>query len=594
MTQKQYTDKNGLSKLFQLLKSKVDGLSTTINAKPSIDDTTGAIDKVYSSSKIEQLIASGAKFTYEKLTIQPTEWYQNGSSNEWKYNHRVQGLSTDKCLYPVVSNGMPLGTSDFDMITYTNVTSGISGHTFALTTIGKPSVEIEVNVLYFEIDKSYAQDLGGSDYYMYGTILKEPIDLTSLIDDDSASENTVYSSSKVDELISNKIVTIALKIGYAEWQQDVYDNYYVEKDLSDQLAQYSFSSSNFSMMVNIDESSAVSPIWSNIKVSRVGNILRFESSVAIEYTTTVFVEVWENKLEGEQPLYAFKKNTGDLINDTTPSEETVYSSSKIEELLASGGGQSNLKTIYTDSIDPSSWTSDGTYFKTQMTLQTPYSDNMSCIVDLALSDSARVSTDTLDREIADYSKIKFGKIVEDMGYAFLDLYATEQPSGDLYLKFIRPQISASNISTLATGDDSDDSDEPDVPAQLSPLYDVFLISRAPVSSGSSGSTVYEFNPNITLTNFIESGMYYGLPFRVELDLSQYGIVVDENKKAIITPSTYNDKPYTLRYTECYSDGTIYCHFTENPTSYDIKSIEITPIKIETIITSSSGGGSQVG
>lgn len=214
------TTNNSLTKLIQLIKAKLDELSqmvmnsfntvdgqistinTTLSSKPSIDDVTPSATAVYSSQKIQELIAD-KDFAYEKLTIQASEWTQNGSSNEWKYIHKVEGLSTDKCLFAVVSNGKPLGESDYDLITYTNVSTSASGHTFALTTIGQPTNEVRVCVLYFEIDKSYAQDMTDM-YYMYGTLIQEPIDPSTLINDDLSSDDKVYSSSKIVDLLSAK------------------------------------------------------------------------------------------------------------------------------------------------------------------------------------------------------------------------------------------------------------------------------------------------------------------------------------------------------------------------------------------------------
>lgn len=527
--------------------------------------------------------------------------------------------------------------------------------------------------------------------------LETAVETKPSIDDNTPSNMAVYSSSKVEELISNKIVTIALKIGWAEWQQDVYDNYYVEKDLSDQLAQYSFSSSNFSMMVNIDESSAVSPIWSNIKVSRVGNILRFESSVAIEYTVTVFVEVWENKLEGEQPLYAFKKNTEDLIGvsggviykeldiigedfveiedetaykkqlttedwtnkvcfvdgiyatnasasdhiyntsmsnvyrgyleydstgtylilfvkdkvyltggykfkvvlfdkaeslnaliewtpdtnfvsdtnsvfinnssdikDDIPSDYTTYSSSKIESLLENvGGGKATF--IGNAYLGNTQWVAEGDYFTQTFTLGEGDLSDKACIIDLRACDN---NQEAYEHDLAEYAKIVKAELVYGGTYTSIKFTAKEALSGDggnLGLKVLL--IDATDgVSTYAPdGGGSTNTYE---------SGKCFLTNRAPVNSG--GSTVYEISPLLNLYMFNDNNDD-DIPYYSDItQLSSYGI--NENMKAVIIPTTDNDKASTLKYTECLSNGNIRCYFKENPTGYKIQAIEITPIK----------------
>lgn len=252
-------------------------------------------------------------------------------------------------------------------------------------------------------------------------LTKNNIESKPSIDDTASSTDKVYSSSKVDELILNKIVTIALKIGYAEWQQDVYNNYYVEKDLTDQLAQYSFSSSNFSMMVDIDESSAVSPIWSNIKVSRVGNILRFESPTAMEYTITVFVEVWENKLEGEQPLYAFKKNIEDLSG------------------VSGGAIYKEISILFS-----SNWTAEDDHFKFTHLLTTEDWTNKICFVDGIYGNNPQTGEVSYRDKISQMYK---GQLVHDENGTSLVLYSYEQIA-DLHLK-VTLFDKANDIQTLA-------------------------------------------------------------------------------------------------------------------------------------------------
>ena len=58
------TTNNTLSKLFELIKTKLDTLTTLINTKPNIDDTTPSAQAVYSSSKIDTLLEN-----YEKKPL---------------------------------------------------------------------------------------------------------------------------------------------------------------------------------------------------------------------------------------------------------------------------------------------------------------------------------------------------------------------------------------------------------------------------------------------------------------------------------------------------------------------------------------------
>ena len=155
-------------------------------------------------------------------------------------------------------------------------------------------------------------------------------------------------------------------------------------------------------------------------MSRVGNILRFESPVALEYTLTIFVEVWENKLEGEQPLYAFKKNTGDIINDTTPSEDTVYSSSKVEELLSgvSGSGGSTLYEFSTP-------LKLNYFIKNYLDENIPYYSDITSLADY-ITDTNKIAVIIPDTSEANAGQLKYTEVIND---GVIRCYFTQELDG---------------------------------------------------------------------------------------------------------------------------------------------------------------------
>lgn len=65
------TTQNTLTKLLELLKSKLDTLLNAINAKPSIDDNTPSTQAVYSSSKVEELLESAGGGSTPKQIVTP-------------------------------------------------------------------------------------------------------------------------------------------------------------------------------------------------------------------------------------------------------------------------------------------------------------------------------------------------------------------------------------------------------------------------------------------------------------------------------------------------------------------------------------------
>lgn len=251
------------------------------------------------------------------------------------------------------------------------------------------------------------------------------------------------------------------------------------------------------------------------------------------------------------------------INDVTPSATAVYSSSKVDELLASSGGKATemIVTMGEDTY----WSDGSAYIK----LSDEYLTNKACIVDLVISNTVK--------DIEEYKK-DFAQIKKASLY-----YSGMSTNGVIPLDQIGPPIGTGEIpnGTLLRLDYSDASIvETSSNFTLKVLLidkesssdntEAFLITRAPVSSSSS--TIYEFTSPVTLTSFTANSDE-DIPYYADItNLSSY--ITDTNKIAVVNPDTSETNSTLLRYTEVIDGGSIRCYFAEQPTSYAIKSIEI--------------------
>ena len=228
------TTNNSLTKLLQLLKTKLDALTSLINAKPNIDDNTPSTQAVYSSSKIEELIASGAKWYAYTNEIETHFWYEN-TNGTFTLTTGFSEVTSDtipdeKIPYVIVLSGDTAesqGRKEFNKISSCYVEKTENGWSFIIAVSSKPTTKVTVTYLFFIVDEPYSM-LFEDEKLLYGSVLKEPtdIDLTSLINDDIASTTSVYSSSKVDELVtsgggSSAVTEITLGTTWSENTQAV-------------------------------------------------------------------------------------------------------------------------------------------------------------------------------------------------------------------------------------------------------------------------------------------------------------------------------------------------------------------------------------
>lgn len=599
------TTNNSLTKLVQLIKAKLDELSqtvtnsfdsvngqistinTTLSSKPSIDDVTPSATAVYSSQKIQELIAD-KDFTYEKLTIQASEWTQNGSSNEWKYSHKVEGLSTDKCLFALVSNGKPLVTTDYDLITYTNVFTSDSDHRFGLTTIGQPTTEISVCVLYFEIDKSYAQEMTG-DYYMYGTIIKEPtdIDLTDLIDDSVASTNTVYSSSKTDTLLSAKAdtttVTNLTNTVNAKADQTAVDTLSASINAKPSINDSAASTTSVYSSSKVDELLASSGGKEySISFDLNGGSMKYSPTT---YNSMVGVSLPTPKREG----YRFD---GWIDYDGTIIGWENFS-------IAQGGGsvsgdlsflQDSYAELLFDHVFPLIVAGDQDIFE-RLTFDEYYSVTLEFDKETELNGYVSLGNGVV---------VQNGDYNDDGNHEYvLGLNTLTEDTGSLKIIYFDPEVGQFNLAEITEVNHLNKTISLVVSSQIAILcvfhmgaiwdYNgkiaiypneagdkIFIASwrkeSDEPSSGGSGSTIYEFTSPVTLTSFTANSDE-DIPYYADItNLSSY--ITDTNKVAVVNPDTSETNSTLLRYTEVIDGGSIRCYFAEQPTSYTIKSVEI--------------------
>lgn len=78
----QITTNTSLSKAFTIIKSAINSLTTLVNAKPNINDSTPSTTTVYSSNKVDNYI-SEVKSIYKEVNLAVSSFTQNSDSSDW-------------------------------------------------------------------------------------------------------------------------------------------------------------------------------------------------------------------------------------------------------------------------------------------------------------------------------------------------------------------------------------------------------------------------------------------------------------------------------------------------------------------------------
>ena len=383
------------------------------------------------------------------------------------------------------------------------------------------------------------------------------------INDTTPSDTTVYSSNKIESLLENvgggniDIMTYDLLVPSLSWVEGTgeYEGF------------FTFTYYNFLALQDGTQYDCIidlAPELTSFKdeLDAFAKIVKAEFNYNLKWSNTDVTLI-----ATEKPSVNLTLNFMFIIGATKGSSSPVVNGEQMIILTNrsssnSGGNATFINNAY---LGNTQWVAEGDYYTQTFTLGEGDLSDKACIIDLRACDN---NQEAYEHDLAEYAKIVKAELVYDGTYTSIEFTAKEAlsgESGNLGLKVLL--IDATDgISTYAPdGGGSTNTYE---------SGKCFLTNRAPVNSG--GSTVYEIRPLLNLYMFNDNNDD-DIPYYSDItQLSSYGI--NENMKAVIIPTTDNDKASTLKYTECLSNGNIRCYFKENPTGYKIQAIEITPIK----------------
>lgn len=549
-----YTGQNSLTKLFQLLKSKVDSLTSAIAQKPSIDDDDlYSLEKTFSANKISNLTNETLKGfdRFWIVDIDASGWTYNDENGCYEYRYEFSSTNSEKAKERnfLIDYYSPYYMTEDTETAYLDalkeyqkiyrcdvelgeIISDSEEHIKILVfkSLEKVNLGIRVSVMFLEF--------GDSDTTNAVFLSNRHQELNALIDDTTPSTDKVYSSSKVDNLLSgissgdSTFFAGSYTLLNSAWESQLGTG--VKKqtfDLGETYENTMFivfcSETNTNAIddfqiiqrVEVTQSTNTNIVFhafvdyfhDDIKVDVIGlktdgrentvYLWAYDQDViddnAVGYDTTWSSDLINSKLEARPMLndaiidqyYVYSNSKVEEllsekaeIDDTTPSTTSVYSSSKVEELLESAGGGSTPTYI---EFTPTMWMQNalsGGYRCFYTFGQQDIHDKV-CVIDLVIPSTATM--DERDTLIKEFSKVNNAYLsYTDMEMAggsrakecTLYIEAKEQPSADLAFKILLMDADGGDYGLV------DNSYGSDVDLRGNRC---FIVNRAPASSGGT-------------------------------------------------------------------------------------------------------------